>query len=306
VLSSASHAQELDEVSQLKNFKAQLGAYLDESNTDTRFIVDRNDKGAFSVMYNVGVIHEQDPDDAAKDLLLGTATVISDCYALTSYHVVEGRDIIDGNKIPERNKHVRFSYGAVKGATGGFSNNALDATVVDPGILDLTDRRWSNDVVLVRFSQKLKPGSYEKIQIGTLAGRSGINSSDPTAFDSQFFVTVGYPGSRINSLKTASLYADFCNPKGSMKDFGIQTNCVLTKGMSGGPFFIYEKKQNSNIYTKILIALNTQQAIGDGKFTKKSADSDIDFNTSMVAGLTRDFIEKIRKFTDQELDDTCH
>lgn len=312
LLSSDVHAQELDEVAQLKKFKAQLGAWLDESNTDTRFIVDRNDKGAFSPMYNVGVIHEDDPNDPNKSFLRGTATVISDCYALTSYHVIEGLDFIDGTKMPENNKRVKLSYGAKAGSAGGFLYNGLDVTVVDPGILDLNDRKWANDFVLVRFSQKLKPGTYQKIQLGTLAGRSGINSSDTTAFESQFFIAAGYPGSKFRSFKTANLYADFCNPKGSIKDLGIQTNCVLTPGMSGGPLFIYEKIENSNRYSKILVAvhirarstsllefLSLTQPSSD-TFSKKSND------TSIVAGLTPSFINKIKKYTDQDLDDTCH
>lgn len=300
LLSSGIHAQELDEVGQLKKFKAQLGAYLDESNTDTRFIVDRNDKGAFSPMYNVGVIHVDDPNNNTNDLLLGTATVISDCYALTSYHVIEGREVIDGTKIPENNKYVKLSFGAKAGSTGGFLNNGLDATVVDPGILDLNDRKWSNDFVLVRFSQKLKPGTYQNIQLGTLAGRSGINSSDATAFDSQFFVAAGYPVVRFNSFKTGNLYADFCVPKGSIKGAGIETNCVLTRGMSGGPLFIYEKIAKSNRYSKMLVAVHIQSAIGDGKFAKNTEYA------SIVAGLTQSFIDKIKKYTEQELDDTCH
>jgi hypothetical protein len=134
----------------------------------------------------------------------------------------------------------------------------------------------------------------------TKPGRSGINSSDATAFDSQFFIAAGYPGTKFNSFKTAGLYADFCVPKGSTKDFGIQTNCVLTKGMSGGPLFIYEKIANSNRYSKTLVAVHIQSATGDGKFAKTS-----DY-TSDVAGLTQSFIDKIRKYTDQDLDDTCH
>jgi len=288
----------LDEVGQLQQFKTQLGNHLNANNTDTRFIVNRNDKGAFSQMQNVGVIHQQDPNDSTKDLLMGTATVINSCYALTSYHVVEGRDVIDGTKMPEKNKQVKFSYGAKAGTTGGFSNNSINATVVDPGILNLNNRKWSNDVVLVRFSKKLKPGSYEKIELAS-PFRNGLNSSDATAFDSQFFVAAGYPATRFNSFNTGSLYADFCNPKSKDERLGINTNCVLTKGMSGGPLFIYEKNPTCNSYSKKLVALNIQPAIGYGKFAKNSN------YTSQVVGLSTDMIKKINGFTDKDLDENC-
>lgn len=305
LLSSGLHAQELDEVAQLKKFKAQLGAHMDESNTDTRFIVDRNNRGVFKQMRNVGIVQTNDTitlnGSKVNVIRNGTGIILNDCYAITSYHVVEGQEILMNsvNKIPWVNRAVNFYFGPISGTHIGFSQK-ISGTVVDPGILNLSSRSLSDDIVLIRFSKKLPAASFEGIEIGSIYGKR-LNKSDTTNFNEQFFTSAGYPASKMTSLSTAALYVDFCNPKESVLDLGITTNCVITARQSGGPFMVYERIRGTNKYLKILIGINSQSSDESSGLFEKKSDA-----RSVITTFRPAMIEKIKMITDKNLDGTCH
>jgi hypothetical protein len=292
----------IDEVGPLVQLKAELGEHLSATNDDTRFVIDRNDTGAFSIINNIGSIHHPSQATAPKGGRKGaTAIVLNGCYAITNYHVVEGHSIITTpSQMPEEGKKVKFSYGAIKGQTQGFRYSEIDATVVDPKILNLNNRRWSDDIVLIKFSKKLPTDSYKKIKLESIASKS-VEIDDATNFQEQFFVAAGIPVEKYNDYDDANVYGDFCNPKGYHSSVGIRTNCVLTTGMSGGGLFMFNKLPGRNQYETSLIGMNIQPASGSGHFVKGDEQ-----RSSFVAPLTSDKISKIQSFTEQKLDENCN
>lgn len=290
----------INEVSQLVQLKADLGEHLNPTNEDTRFVIDRNDTAAFSVFNNLGSIHHPSQAAAIKgDRKGSTAIVLNGCYAITNYHVVEGASIIDTKKLPEKDKKVKFSYGAISGQAHGFKYSEIDATVVDPGILNFQSRQWSDDMVLIKFSKKLPSATYQSINLETIAGKS-VESENATDFQKQFFVAAGIPIEKYNDYDDASVYGDFCNPKGFDLGVGLRTNCVLTKGMSGGGLFMFNKLPGSNQYKTSLIGMNIQTAGGSGHFAKND-----DTLYSHVAPFTSAKIKKINALIDEKLDENC-
>lgn len=286
----------IDEVAQLTQLNEGMKEHLNPNNEDTRFVVDRNSNGAFSQMKNEGLVHFQS-DDNSNVTKFGSATILNGCYALTSYHVVEGRDIIDGITQPRAGRKVKFSVGAVAGSTSSFSSRSIESTVVDPGILNLENRQWTDDMVLIKFSKKLPMNSYEKINLGVISSMTTTHSSQ---LGKKFFISTGYPGSKIVETKKYELYADYCNVLGANTIQGLSTNCTITPGMSGGAFYQYEKNPSCNEYTKTLIGLNIQPAIGDGLFSKNGS------GRSLVAPLTPSKIQKINSIINKELDANCN
>lgn len=288
----------IDEVAQLTQLNEGMKEHLNPNSEDTRFVVDRNNNGAFSQMNNEGLIHFQS-DDNSNETKIGSATILNGCYALTSYHVVEGRDVIDGTKLPKAGRKVKFSFGAIPGRTDSFSNKSLDATVVDPGILNLDNRKWSDDMVLIKLSKKLPAASYSPIKLGHVFGQQ-LNTTPSSQLGKQFFVAAGYSADKISQTKKYELYGDYCNVKGAVADLGLSTDCLLTKGMSGGGLFKYTKSPTCNEYEKELVGLNIQASVGTGLFSKNSS------GRSVIAPLTPSKISKINAIINQNLDENCN
>lgn len=305
LFNSASEAEDKSELEQLQGFVKQLGHHLRVENIDTRFIIDRNDAGVFSNMKNVGLVTTTDNvmiDNKKMTITSeGTATILNECFAITSYHVVEGMDILidDLHKMPTPNRSVKFYYGPINGTHKGFSQTT-SGVVVDPKILNLFNRRYVDDIVLIKFTQKFSNQQYPKIELGNIYDKK-LNKSNPIDFSEQFFIAAGYPINKRTSLTDASLYADFCNPKSQVAEVGIATNCVLTPGMSGGPLVMYERIAGTDNYTKKIVGLNMQPAgSASGLFNKTSNDG------THIAALTEISIAKIKFYLSKNMDENCN
>lgn len=287
----------IDEVAQLERIRSALREHYRPDNDDTRFVIDRNDKGIFSVFSGVGLVHKLSNDDPGETRI-GTGTIISPCFVLTSYHVAEGRELIDGDKLPLQGRRMLFSVGAIPGRTDFFLYKSLPVTVQDPHIFNFSNRRWSDDFVLLRFDNRIRDGRLQISGLSHVLGRSLPTQSLMDGSIKSFFVVGGFPASAIERRRRFDIYGDFCQIYGAVQDLGLSSNCVLTKGMSGGPMF-YAEREGSQNYQLSLVAVPIQASVGSGEFAKESS------GTSVLAPLTPAKIAKIRAIIDRPTDAHC-
>lgn len=281
----------IDEAAQLERIRAALKDHYRPENEDTRFIIDRNDKGIFRMMRYVGLVHFP-ADDNPKQTKIGTGTLLSDCFVLTSYHVLEGRDVIDGNKMPLPGRRVMFSFGPKPGRVDGFNSQSLGAVAHEPGILNFSDRRWSDDIILLRLDDKL-PRAIEYTGIGHAFNKpiKDIHIGQITSN----VVSLGFPDEAISRSHQFALYADMCRIISATNEMGFSTNCIATKGMSGGPLFSITNESGR----QVIVGLAVQAAVGNGRFSKGSTQR------SFFAHFTPAKIAKIRAIIDRPTDDHC-
>ena len=282
----------IDEAAQLERIREALKDHYRPENEDTRFIVDRNDKGIFHAVGEVGVVFFA-ADDRAGTTAIRTATKISDCFALTAYHAVEGREIVDGDKPPLTSRKVKFAFGPDRDKLDGFSTRGVEAVVHDAGLLNFGNRSWADDMVLIRFSSKARHQSTP-LQLDHIFGRK--LPSEPFK-SSSFLVAAGYSSDYLLKTHRFDLLADLCSIKDAAAEVGIISNCILTDGMSGGPLILFEPTSQVH-YTARLVGV-AAQSVGSGLFSKQSNGS------STFAFLSPIKIAKIRAIIERPTDDRC-
>jgi len=281
-----------DEVAQLERIRSALKAHYRPDNDDTRFIIDRNDKGIFGAVGEVGVVFFS-ADNQLRKTAIRTAAKISDCFALTAYHALEGREIVDGDKAPLTSRKVKFASGPVRNKLDGFSTRGVEAVVHDAGLLNFGNRKWADDMVLIRFSSKarLQPAS---LQLEHIFGRK--LPTEPFR-SSSFFMSVGYSTDYLSQTHRFDLLADLCSIKDVDAEVGIISDCVLTDGMSGGPLILFEPTSLGH-HTARIVGV-AAQSVGAGLFSKRSNGS------STFAFLSPIKITKIRAIIDRPTDNHC-
>ena len=205
----------IDEAAQLERIRTELKDHYRPDNEDTRFIIDRNDKGIFRIMQNVGLVHFKSDDDP-NETKIGTGTLLNGCFILTSYHILEGRQIIDGDKMPLAGRQVHFSYGALPDRLDSFQFGPLNGVVQDIGILNFYNRQWNDDIALVRLGNK-----QTHVVSPTLDYIKALQTIPSIHSATKWFVTSGYPGEQVNRDKIWRLWADLCNPLGANQIMGL-------------------------------------------------------------------------------------
>ena len=287
----------IDEAAQLERMRAVLKDQYRPDNEDTRFIIDRNDNGFFKSTRNVGIVYARLPGRTAKVQFLGSATLISPCFALTAYHVVHGTEAIDDAQVtPSTDANVGFGVFPIAGRIDQFDKRSVGASAFDPGIIDLHAKAWSDDILLLRLHERQAAYMHAPVSLGHVFDRrlsklSWLSSED-------FLLATGFAGERIALENKVELQGDFCQPTGASAGAGLNTNCVLTKGMSGGAVFHVFRAADGGVERE-LIGVPTQPSIGNGLFAKNSN------GRSLVAPLTPTKIAKIRAIIDRPTDDHC-
>lgn len=252
-----------------------LGEHLSESNEDTRFVVAPAMPGLLGVLASVGEVRSTSAEPSLDRA--GSGIVLDRCFALTGFHVVEGREIISSDVQPLRDRRVRFSY---RSRRDGRAISA-SARVMDPGILKLGDRKWADDIVLLRFEAPQADEDIRPARLGDIIGQTLKTARD---FDvgEQVFIASGYPAGG----SSGHLLADICTPKAVARNFGVLSNCVLTPGMSGGP--IVWLRRSGDSYDARVVGIITQPASDYGLFSKgsESRSAFAALTPSMLAALS--------------------
>lgn len=255
---TANYDEGQQEAAQARELIQGLGAHLSYSNEDTRFAVAPASTGLLSPLASVGTVQTASSEVGVDRV--GSGIILTRCFALTAYHVTEGREVMSTELIPLPGRKSRYSYRSKRDGRVLIA----PAVVTDPGVLQLRDRKWADDFVLLRFET---PQADEDIYIPKLGHIVGQNLKTSRDFevDEQIFFAAGYPVSDAGR----GLQADICTPKAVARNFGVLTNCVATPGMSGGPFLWL--KWTGTSYEKVVIGLLTQPANDQGVFAKSSA-----------------------------------
>ncbi|MCI1755356.1 MAG: hypothetical protein LKM31_05815 [Sphingobium sp.] len=287
----------IDETAQLGRIRAALKDHYRLDNEDTRFFIDRNDRGFFRATRNIGLVYKRVPGATDRVQFLGSATLISPCFALTAYHVVHGTEGIDDEQfVPSVDAKVEVGIFPTAGQSDQFDKRHIEATAVDPGIINLRARVWSDDFLLLRLHEKQISYLRTPVTLGHIFDRR--LSRLPWQSSDEFLLAAGFATDRIALERKIQLQGDFCQPRGANAGAGVYADCILTKGMSGGAVFLFFHSADGRFQSE-LVGVPTQPSIGNGLFAKNSN------GRSLVAPLTPTKIAKIRAIIDRPTDDHC-